>query len=252
MMTAEYTDIYISADAPLIVRDASALMHYGTVYMEQGAYIEIRAGFRFEIEKLTMAEKFIPSPAAYPTLLPHETLRNTPYHIILTGTDAPDGAPGANGSDWGESGANGETPSTPGGNAPSSFTLTIRELTFDTAICSTGGKGGNGGKGGAGANGFDGSDNDHPGGIGGDGGKGGNGSAGGNATVLLNVSYASTVGCLPAVDCSGGAGGNRGDGGIHGRNGKFYNGSTQPQSGTPGSNGISGQAGKVKITPLTS
>jgi hypothetical protein len=250
-MSNDYPNIYITANAPLIVRDVSANMHYGTVYLEQGAYIEIRVGSRFEIDKLTMDLDHRETLTPYPTLYAGESLKDARYHIILTGTDAPDGKKGANGSDWGEHGGHGNPPASPGGNAPSTFTLTIHELTFDVSISSTGGNGGKGGDGGNGANGFDGSDTEHPGGIGGDGGNGANGGNGGNAAAKLTVQYASLGDYWPSVDCSPGAAGSRGEGGIHGRNGKYYNSTTQPNDGTPGSAGLPGQKGTAEINKLT-
>jgi hypothetical protein len=260
-MTDEYTDIIVTAYAPLIVRDASACMHYGTVSMDAGAYLEIRVGSRFQMEKLSAYDAVTDNchedkrrPGSYPSLVEGETRRASDYHIIITGKDAPDGLNGKGGDDWGVSGDPGETPTEKGGNAPSQFTLAIKELTFDTLILSTGGNGGNGGNGGDGANGYDGESSDGDGGtsggIGGDGGNGGNGSNGGNAPKELTVQYASTGGFLPSVDCNAGSGGNGGVGGKHGRNGKYYSGSTQPKNGQSGSAGLSGQAGRATITPL--
>lgn len=253
-MESHYPGIIVTREAPLIVNDPSATMHYGTVYMDLGAYIEIRAGSAFQIEKLVLWDDMECAPggssSGYQTLAVHEQPANWNHHIILTGNAGNSGRNGENGREWGQSGDKGEPAQSAGGHAPATFTITIRELTFDVTILSVGGAGGKGGAGGNGADGYDGESTSKPGGIGGDGGDGGNGSNGGNAASFLTVKYASTDGFTPAVTCLAASGGAGGLGGNHGRNGKYYGGTTQPKNGSNGSAGIAGQKGTFKIEKL--
>lgn len=254
-MRNDYPNIIVTRDAPLVVREPSARMCYGTVYMEMGAYMEIRAGSQFHIDKIEMLDastSVLTECVDYPSLTENEPLGNWDYHIIVTGKPGKDGANGNNGAEWGESGGNGK-PAQPAGNAPGTFTLTIKELLFNVTILSVGGIGAKGGDGGQGANGYDGESAKQPGGIGGDGGNGGRGSNGGDAASMLTVKYASAESGIfvPMIDCIASNGGRGGDGNICGRNGKYYAGSSQPKSGSDGSSGISGQKGKSTMQLLS-
>lgn len=253
IMKETYPDILITREAPLVIKDPYAQMHYGTVAMAMGAYIEIRAGVRFQIEKLIMADEVSESGTGKtedPMLDDKEQPRQWRHHIIVTGEAGRNGENGRDGTEWGGSGENGLSAPGPGGDAPQNFTLTIRELGFDLAVLSTGGAGGSGGNGGNGSNGYDGTSESDPGGAGGDGGSGGNGGNGGNAAALLTIQYASSKGCIVSAECAAAEGGNGGRGGIQGRNGKYYKGSIQPARGADGSKGITGKAGKISVETL--
>lgn len=253
-LNKKYPNIFITRDAPLIIKEPSADMHYDTVIMEMGAYIEIRAGVRFQIEHLKQSENSsISDPSyrnEYPTLHKGEKLKSWNYHIIVTGEPGVNGKNGEDGIDWGESGDRGESSLIAGGNAPEAFTITINDLCFDTTILNIGGTGGSGGNGGNGANGYDGESAEKPGGIGGDGGNGGNGSKAGNACKKLTIRYDSTGDYIPSVDCVSASGGAYGMGGKKGRNGKYYTGSISPQNGANGSSGSAGDPGSFVIEKI--
>lgn len=248
-------NIFVTREAPLIVNDPSAQMHYGTIYMDLGAYIEIRAGSVLQIEKLVLSDDTDDFAKAgrtvYETLAEHERRADWNHHIIVTGAPGLDGGNGENAREWGQTGDKGNPARTAGGNAPGTLTILIKELLFNLTVLSLGGAGAKGGNGGNGADGYDGESTSEPGGIGGDGGDGGNGSNGGNAASLLTIKYGSAGGFSPVVDCIAASGGAGGLGGSHGRNGKYYGGTTQPKNGSNGSSGISGQKGTFKIEKLT-
>ncbi|MCL2718010.1 MAG: hypothetical protein FWE14_04440 [Lachnospiraceae bacterium] len=251
MVKNDLPNIIITRDAPLIIKDPYSVMHYGTILMDIGAYIEIRAGARFQIEKLAYYNNSanLPVSASYPSLAENEILAERNHHIILTGSLGGNGAKGNNGTDWGEHGGRGIDGKS-GGNAPANFTLTVKELKFDVTVLSVGGDGGDGGNGGDGANGYDGESSTKPGGIGGNGGNGGAGGRGGNAAQMVTVRYASKNNFEPSVECAASSGGRGGLGGRPGRNGKYYAGTAQPKEGSDGNYGISGNPGSSQIEKI--
>jgi hypothetical protein len=250
----EFPNIFITRDAPLVIKDAYGQMHYGTVYMDLGAYIEIRAGMQFIIDSLVFADEDMVSKAYveqdYPTLDKGEKRNDWKHHIIVTGDQGQDGQNGQDGTECGDNGQNGQSADS-GGDGVQDFTLIIYDLGFDVTILSIGGAGGNGGNGGNGAAGYDGTSESDIGGAGGSGGNGGNGGNGGDAVSMLTVKYGSTGGFKIGVDCVAAKGGNGGRGGIAGRNGKHYNGSYQPLGGSDGSRGIAGKSGKILVEMLS-
>ncbi len=244
-----YDNIIITKDSPLVVGKATDTMHYGTVYLEEGAYIELRAGQKFTIEELQplscIANSENTTFAKYPTISRYEKIRDwTDYDIIVTtipGTDGERGDKGGSGGGCGERGENGTNGTE---ELRTTFSLVINELGRNITVLSIGGEGGNGGNGGSGGNGWNGTSPSDPGTIGGNGGKGGNGGNASNAVKMLFVHWDSEDGYTLKTECKAAPGGIGGKGGSTGANGKYYDGADKPKEGLPGRNGCDGLSGK--------
>jgi hypothetical protein len=245
-----YDTIFITKDAPLVVKDPSDTMHYGDVYMEDGAYIEIRVGKAFYIETLKPMDDADDnvrlSAAKYPTLAQGETPRNYEeggaYDIIITAPQAGAGSRGQNGGAGGGQGLHGATGGAPLPETRRTFLLDITSLQRNAKVLSIGAAGADGGNGGNGGNGWDG-DESYPGTPGGNGGNGGNGADGGNAIQTLQVSWEAAKGEVLDVDCKAAPGGIGGNGGKAGSNGALYDGELTPHDGYPGIDGKEGAHG---------
>lgn len=246
--------IYITKECPLIVYDNSDTMEYDTVFLDQGGYIELRAGSRFTIDKL-VRESLLNLDASIirNSSKDKDCLTKTvdwQYDIIVTSTPGKKGSNGADGGNGGEGagggyggdGANGN----PGGDdgiVRPNFTLVINDLQADISVLNIGGLAGDGGNGGNGGDGGDG-DSNTSGGRGGDGGDGGNGGNGGKGCNLTIEWNSSTNNKLSYQD-EPAPGGKGGKGGLPGRNGKGYTADNQPKKGNDGNIGMPGAVGKT-------
>jgi hypothetical protein len=248
MENVTYDSIMVTKDAPLIVSNPTDTMHYGTVYLEEGAYIELRVGSAFQVESLQSFPCFgveLPQNVKpYPTLMAGEALRETAgYDIIVTGSPAAAGIRGQSGGIGGGCGQHGSDGQSPSPETRALYTLNITSLERDLKVLSIGASGGDGGIGGIGGNGWDG-DFSYPGTVGGNGGNGGNGSNGADAIPTLQVLWNCAGTESLTVDCKASPGGKGGDGGKAGQNGAFYEGTQVPAAGNPGSQGNKGKAGR--------
>ena len=247
-MRQEYENIYITKDAPLVIRREGDTMRYGTVYMETGAYIEICAGRKFFIEDLLPADSVSRSArkncVAYPTLSEGEKPRESErYDIIITTLSGADGERGNDGGAGGGEGQRGTCGSPADVQTREQFFLEVENLGKDIRVLSIGGSGGNGGNGGCGGDGWNGTSESDPGTAGGNGGNGGNGGDASDAVKNLYICWESENGCTASVDCRAAKGGNAGTGGDPGRNGAFYSGRKAAERGKDGQAGADGKKG---------
>lgn len=250
MAENNYENIFITRDAPLVVREESDNRHYGTVYLEDGAYIEIRAGENFTIEEL---HRFVDGKnakrlvgASYPTLKQKEKIRDgLGYDIIITSASGSNGVRGENGGYGGGVGERGSHGTCAKEESRGRFILSVNNLGMNAKVISTGGSGGNAGNGGRGGEGWDGASLADPGTVGGNGGNGGSGGHASDAVGNLFVFWQSKEGYELQVESKASMGGHGGKGGLAGANGRYYDGTVKPFHGTDGSDGLDGDSGKV-------
>lgn len=251
MKERQYEDIWVSAYAPLIVESEEAVRHYRKVYLEEGAYIEIRTGDTFTIEELLPANAELAGSlrGSVPESTPTDTaLRDWGgYDIVVTAPCGKTGGRGQDGGDGGGVGQRGQRGAHAATEKRKNFYLNIEKLGKDIHVLSIGGSGGDGGRGGNGGDGWDGTGKSNPGTIGGSGGDGGCGGDGADGIGCLYLKCTSSDGHQVEVACEGGKGGKGGNGGYAGLNGKNYDGSLSPQDGEVGSVGKEGKAGTFEM-----
>lgn len=243
-----YENIYITKDAPLIIRDSTAAMHYNNVYLEEGAYIEIRIGERFIIENLqsaddikgTITKKFVP----YSSLLKGEKkMEWNGYDIIITSLSGVSGTRGDGGGQGGGVGERGKNGTSSEQEKRKTFDLQLKHIEKDVKVLSIGGQGGDGGNGGNGGNGWNGTSKEDAGTIGGNGGNGGNAGNASDAIQNVYVQWNPLDNHKVTVECQKARGGIKGKGGKAGKSGEFYKGLKQPMDGSDGQDGKDGKAG---------
>ncbi len=239
----EKVDVVVTRECPLILGSTASPNCFGTMEIEKGAYVEIRANMDISIDVLKRAEDGVQTDRVPPQVPMRQSPRYDFYITGRAGKTGEDGPDGANGRSEGCHGNPGEpgTPGKTGQDAPS-LTITIGDLQDSFSLVNVGGEGGSGGNGG---NGGDGADyNGGIGGNGGDAGSGGNGGNGGDGGQV-KVSYATKNGSKLRCQNERAKGGM---GGLPGRAGKAGAPSGLPgKTGSSGASGLSGQMGNVAV-----
>ncbi len=268
-------DIIITADKPLIIDSAASIVHYGTVIINAGGYIEIRVPCQFTCNRLQKVHS------------PGTTAPPAKYDILIAGKEKKPANSGKNGDDgrpgadrhnawFSEDGGNGEHGSfgisgdhgNRGDDGPK-VVIKIDDLASDITVLNRGGHGqdgGNGGNGGNGGRGGNGSDpymaiwpkgsNGGNGGNGANGGDGGNGGNGGDGKDLIIITNNRSNVLFSNEKANGGKVGKGGERGVGGEGGRGYRGGKDGNKGQPGQSngkdgtkGNDGRAGTTVINP---